>query len=113
MEINLISAEDLKARLDRGDDFVLCMTYGEIQFNGKHIPGSINVDTIEAGLEQLNPEDDIVVYCTNVDCPASRFAYQLLVDRGFKKVQRFAGGILEWEEKGYPLEGNMVRSASH
>jgi rhodanese-related sulfurtransferase len=27
---------------------------------------------------------------------------------GYKNVRRYAGGIEEWEDAGYPLEGNVV-----
>jgi rhodanese-related sulfurtransferase len=27
---------------------------------------------------------------------------------GYKNVRRYAGGIQEWEEAGYPLEGSFV-----
>jgi rhodanese-related sulfurtransferase len=28
---------------------------------------------------------------------------------GYNKVRRYAGGIADWEQAGYPLEGNFVR----
>jgi rhodanese-related sulfurtransferase len=31
-----------------------------------------------------------------------------LVRHSYKHVRRYAGGILDWEEAGYPLEGEMV-----
>lgn len=27
---------------------------------------------------------------------------------GYKKVMRYAGGISDWEDVGYPLEGSFV-----
>jgi rhodanese-related sulfurtransferase len=27
---------------------------------------------------------------------------------GYKNVRRYAGGIVDWEEAGYPLEGDFV-----
>jgi rhodanese-related sulfurtransferase len=27
---------------------------------------------------------------------------------GYSKIRRYSGGIAEWEEVGYPLEGNFV-----
>lgn len=56
----------------------------------------------------LNSDDDIVVYCSNPVCIASIVGYQLLTRMGYSKVRRYAGGIADWEQAGYPLEGNFV-----
>jgi rhodanese-related sulfurtransferase len=106
--MKLISREELKEKLDRGDDFKLVMALGEWAYRAKHIPGSLNFNTIEEGLEALDPNEDIVVYCSNVTCLASRAAYRYLRDQGYKHVRRYAGGVQDWEEAGYPLEGEFV-----
>ena len=106
--MNLISAEELKEKLNRGDTLTLVMTLGELAFQGMHILGSLNLFTREALLETLDPDDEIVVYCSNVACPASQVAYRLLESRGYTHVRRFAGGLDEWERAGYPLEGELV-----
>jgi rhodanese-related sulfurtransferase len=51
-----------------------------------------------------------VVYCTNPLCYYSIQAYHLLRNRGFTKVARYAGGLLDWQDAGYPLEGSLVRA---
>ena len=56
----------------------------------------------------LNSDDDIVVYCSNPVCIASIVGYQLLTRMGYNRVRRYAGGIADWEQAGYPLEGNFV-----
>ena len=35
-------------------------------------------------------------------------AYEYLVRHGYMHVRRYAGGILDWEEAGYPLQGEMI-----
>ena len=80
---------------------------GELAFQGKHIPGSLNLYTPE-GLHTLDPNDDIVVYCSNPTCIASQYAYNLLESNGYEYVKRYAGGIEDWEKAGYPMEGEMV-----
>ncbi len=111
MEVNLISRDEPKEKLERGDDFNLVMVLGEWAYRAKHIPTSLNVTTPEAAAEILHPEDEIVVYCSNVDCPASPYAYQLLTKNGYKNVRRCAGGIVDWEEAGLPMEGDMAKAA--
>lgn len=55
--MNLISREELKQKLDRGDKFKLINALGELAFNAKHIPGSINISKIEDAKKILNPSD--------------------------------------------------------
>jgi rhodanese-related sulfurtransferase len=93
LSMNLISKEELKQKLDRGDQFKLVNALGEWAFNAKHIPGSINISKIEDAKKILNPDDDIVIYCSNPSCIASIIGYQLLTRMGYKNVRRYAGGI--------------------
>jgi 3-mercaptopyruvate sulfurtransferase SseA len=60
--MNLISREELKEKLDRGDDFKLAMVLGDWQFRAKHIPGSLNIHTLEIAWKLLQPDDEIVIY---------------------------------------------------
>jgi rhodanese-related sulfurtransferase len=106
--MNEISADELKAKIDRGDDFRLVMTLGVLAFQGKHIPGSIDLHEPESLAAELAPEDDIVVYCSDRLCPASMMAYNYLEAKGYKHVRRFSGGLTEWEAAGYPLQGELV-----
>jgi len=106
--MNLISGSELKGKMDRGEKFQLVMVLNEWAFRAKHIPGSINIHSEGEGLAKLNPEDDIVIYCSNDSCIASRAAYQILINKGFTKVRRYAGGLNDWEISGYPLEGEMT-----
>ena len=109
--MNTISLSELREKLDRGDDFKLVMTLNEWAFQMSHIPGSINISNIEQASDLLSPDDEIIVYCSNPACPASIFAYHFLRDHGYKNVHRFAGGLLEWENAGYLLEGESVALA--
>jgi ArsR family transcriptional regulator len=106
--MKLIDREELKAKLDRGDDFRLVMALSEWAYRAKHIPGSIHVGTLEDAVQVLDPDDEVVVYCSGPDCIASIAAYTMLHANGFKNLRRYAGGLLEWEQAGYPLEGEMV-----
>ena len=57
----------------------------------------------------LNPNDEIVVYCSTEVCYASISVYHLLVKWGYKNVRRYAGGLMDWEAAGYPLDGEAPR----
>lgn len=54
-------------------------------------------------------EDEIVVYCSDANCIASRALGQFLERNGYTHVLHFAGGLQEWEQAGYPLEGTWVQ----
>ncbi len=106
--MNLISREELKKKIDNNDEFKLVMTLGDFAFNAKHIPGSIQVDNEEKAKKLLSPEDEIIVYCSGPNCTASIHIYNLLATAGFTNIRRFAGGLEEWEDAGYPLEGDSA-----
>jgi rhodanese-related sulfurtransferase len=109
VDIETIDREELKAKLDRGEDFKLVMTLHDWAFRALHIPGSIHFHSVEDALEGLAIDDEIVVYCSNVDCVASQFAYRGLVDGGYTNVRRYSGGLADWDAAGLPLEGESAR----
>jgi rhodanese-related sulfurtransferase len=108
LPMNLINREELKEKLDRGDKFKLVNALGEWAFNAKHIPSSINISKIEHARKILDPNDDIVIYCSNPSCIASIIGYQLLTKMGYSKIRLYAGGIVDWEQAGYPMDGDFV-----
>jgi rhodanese-related sulfurtransferase len=107
-DMKLISHDELKRKLECKDNFKLVMALGAWEYRAKHIPGSLHFLTPEEALASLTQDDEIVVYCSSYDCIASVLAYKYLVHHGYMHVRRYAGGILDWEEAGYPLEGEMV-----
>jgi len=105
-DIRTIDREELKAKIDRGDDFTLIMALNDWAFRAQHIPGSIHFHTAEEALAGLDPDRDteIVVYCSDVACVASQYAYEGLTSAGFTNVRRYEGGLSDWAEAGYPFE---------
>ncbi len=103
-----INAKELKQRLDAGEQIKLVNALEESKFRLKHIPNSLNIYRKEDLEKNLGSEKVIVVYCTDTDCNKSIILYQLLEALGYKNVIRFSGGLLEWENEGYQLEGEMI-----
>ena len=103
-----MSREELKAKLDQGENFKLVMTLGELAYQGKHIPGSLNLHEPEDLLANLDPQEEVVVYCSDKLCPSSIMAYHFLNNRGYKNLWRYSGGLSEWEQAGYLLVGELV-----
>ncbi len=108
MEIETISREALKGKLERGDRFKLVMVLGESAWRAKHIPGSLHFADPDSMLRALSPDEEIVVYCSGPSCMASAFAYWFLKNRGYRNVRRYAGGIEMWQAAGLPLEGEQA-----
>lgn len=104
-----ISHEELKPKLDRKDDFRLVMALGEWAYQAKHIPGSIHFATTREALQSLNKDEEIVVYCSDENCIASKALGQLLERNGYTHVLHYSGGLADWEQAGYPLEGEWVK----
>ena len=109
--IRTISRDELKAKIDKGESFKLIMALSRWAFEAKHIPGSMHFDTPAELYAAVKPEDEVVVYCSHVDCLASVALYRELVRRGYQHVRRYAGGLLDWEDAGLPLEGTFATAA--
>ncbi len=106
--MNTINAQQLKHRIDAGEPVLLINALDESKFRAKHIPGSLNLFRKEDIEKSLKKDDDIVVYCTDQTCNKSILLYHLLEIMGYEHICRFAGGMREWDDAGYPLEGDMV-----
>jgi rhodanese-related sulfurtransferase len=68
-KIPLISREELKAKLDKGDDFVLVEALPPPHYREGHLPTAINLPSIQ--VSELAPKRlpdrtaEIVVYCAS------------------------------------------------
>ena len=63
-----ITREELKEKMDRGDEFVVVDTLGEEYYRQSHLPGAINLPLEEvdrAGEVLPDKETEVVVYCMN------------------------------------------------
>ena len=91
-----ITPEELKARLDRNDRPVLVDVRDAWETklcrldNALHIP----MEEVELRTEELNPEDDIVVYCHHGVRSAAVADY--LRQLGFARVRNLSGGLDAW-----------------
>jgi rhodanese-related sulfurtransferase len=105
MDMRLISAQELKEKLDRGDPLKLVNALGDWEYRAEHIPGSLHSSSPEEMLRGLGRDDEIVVHCSNPSCMASVALYQLLERNGYRNVRRFAGGLQEGRRPGIRWKG--------
>ena len=106
--MGLITRDELKRKLDTNENFKLVMALAPHAFTLMRIPGSMLLSGSEHAFEDITTDDEIVLYCAGADSPASQIAYDLLTERGYKYVYRYAGGLADWAAAGYPLEGEAV-----
>lgn len=108
-----ITREQLEAKMDRGDDFVLVEALSHKHYESSHLPGAINlpyefVDEAESVLPDKHAE--IVVYCMNPECVASAEEARELEEMGYTRVLHYAAGKRDWIRAGLPIEGRRGRS---
>lgn len=80
-----------------------------------HIPGSIQVDfdKVEAYVSKLSKELPIIVYCSNYACMTSHFVVKRLSEKGYTHACVYSGGMAEWFQAGYPVEGPAQSTYLH
>ena len=110
-----ITRAELKAKMDRGDDFVLVEALSQKHYQSSHLPGAINlpyefVDEAEKVLPDKKAE--IIVYCMNPECVASAEEARELEEMGYERVLHYAAGKQDWIKAGLPVEGKRVSGGS-
>jgi len=105
-----ITRDDLKKKMDAGEKFKLIDVLSAQHFSEEHLPRAINIPLgeIEARAEELEKDEEIVVYCASFECTASTAAAEKLEALGFTNVLDYEGGIKDWKEAGYELEGVLA-----
>ena len=65
-DVRTITREDLKAKMDRGEDLVLLEVLGEGSYRQRHLPGAIRAQDHNAAMEVVPDKSAFVVaYCSN------------------------------------------------
>ena len=114
---SLIKTTDLKKMLDEKKDVLVISALPEVEDKQLGtIPGAVNAAMPKTESELANADKDnlikvagtdknkpIVVYCGFTACRRSSIAATILVQNGYKNVIKYPGGIVAWEEMGYPL----------
>ena len=100
-----LTVDDVKAKLDRGDRFLLVDVREESEWARDHLPGAIHLGKgiIERDIEDRIPDinADIVLYCGGGF--RSALAADNLRKMGYTNVYSMDGGHRDWHQHGYPL----------
>jgi rhodanese-related sulfurtransferase/DNA-binding transcriptional ArsR family regulator len=102
--VEQLSAEELAARLERGDVVVLDVR-PEPEFRAGHIAGSRSapLPTLDELARELPKRREVVAYCRGPYCVYADDAVRLLRSRGLK-ARRLDVGYPEWQRAGLPVE---------
>jgi adenylyltransferase/sulfurtransferase len=94
-----MTVEELKAKLDRGDAFVLLDVREPHEVEIAAIPGAVHIPLrqLPEHLDRLDPAEDLVVHCKMG--PRSARAVKLLREAGFTRARNLTGGIDAWAER--------------
>jgi rhodanese-related sulfurtransferase len=103
-----VTVDDIKARMDRGENFLLVDVREESEYAKDHLPGAIHLGKgiIERDIEARVPELDaqLVLYCGGGY--RSALAADNLQKMGYTNVRSMDGGIRGWREKHFPLSSD-------
>ncbi len=88
-------------------ELVIINVLDKPEFDDCHIKGSVHIsfDAFESKIASLNKNNHYVLYCADYMCMSSGFCAKLLQDAKFGHVWAYEGGMAEWYQKGYPVEG--------
>jgi sulfur-carrier protein adenylyltransferase/sulfurtransferase len=97
-----IDPVEVKAKIDRGDPFVLIDVREPHEYQICRIPNAklIPLGDLPKRVNELNSADEIVAHCKSGMRSAK--AVEFLKQAGFRKVRNMKGGILAWSDKVDP-----------
>jgi membrane protein DedA with SNARE-associated domain/rhodanese-related sulfurtransferase len=107
LKIARITPEELKGKIDSGEDVVIVDLRHALDFEAQPetIPGALHMDAaeLEEAHEVIPRDREIVLFCA---CPnevtAARLAL-LLRRKGITRIRPLAGGYEGWRSRGFPL----------
>jgi rhodanese-related sulfurtransferase len=103
--IREVTIDEVKAKLDRGEKFVLVDVREESEFAADHLPRAIHLGkgVIERDIEARVPDQNtpLVLYCGGGF--RSALAADNLQRMGYTQVLSMDGGVRGWREKGLTM----------
>lgn len=104
--VNECTVADVKARLDRGEQFHFLDIREDHEYHVDHAKGAVHLGKgiIERDIESRVPSKDepIILYCGGGF--RSALAADSLQQMGYRNVISMDGGMRAWREAGFPIE---------
>ena len=103
-ELEAVTRDELRRRLDAGDDLLILDVRPGDEFQAGHLPGAISVplQELERRLDRLPRDRRIVAYCRGPYCALAPEAVAVLRGHGFD-ARRLEDGLPEWAAAGLPV----------
>ena len=103
--LEAVSVEELLVRM-REEGVLVLDVRPEEEYRAGHIPGarSVPLERLEAYLEELPRDREVIAYCRGPYCVFSDEAVALLRSRDYR-ARRLAEGLPDWRAAGLPVEG--------
>jgi len=103
-DLEPVPAKELLERARKGLVTVIDVRPPE-EYAAGHVPGAVNIPLaeLEAHLEKLDPEQEVVAYCRGPHCVLAFDAVERLRKKGLK-ARRLEDGYPEWKLLGLPVE---------
>ena len=107
--LEAVCTEELLAKTREGGVVVLDVRPEE-EYRAGHIPDarSVPLERLEAYLEEIPEDHEVVAYCRGPYCMFSDEAVELLRSHGYR-ARRLAGGLPEWRADGLSVEAGEQR----
>jgi membrane protein DedA with SNARE-associated domain/rhodanese-related sulfurtransferase len=107
LRIDRITAEELKRKLDAGEEVVIVDLRGSLDFEAEPamIPGAVHLDyaDLEEVSDELAKAAEVVLYCNCPNEVTSAKMALMLRRRGVHKIRPLQNGLTGWRELGYPV----------
>jgi rhodanese-related sulfurtransferase len=107
LRIARMSPEELKAKMDGGQDVVVVDVRDRIDFEAEPtiIPGALHmaIDELDDRHHEIPRDREIVLYCTCPNEASSARVALILRGRGVERVRPLTGGFRAWRDRGYPM----------
>lgn len=111
-EIPQIGRDELRAKIENGEKFVLIDALAPMSYARSHLPGAINLplEWVDERAPRRIPElhTEIVVYCIDAECDSSVLVAERLRRLGYTNVRHYLEGKADWTAAGLPLEGGAI-----
>jgi rhodanese-related sulfurtransferase len=115
-DIKLFSVGEVKSLWDKrqsGQEHALLLVDPRTPkaFNAGHIPGARNLTLPRINVKAerdptIEKFDNIVVYGDDPGDPTARGMTKRLMEAGYSHVRLFAGGLLDWIGRSYPVDNS-------
>ena len=97
-----LSPAEAKALIDSNPDIVIIDV--SPHYDEGHLPGAVHYyigdGSLDAAIPTLDPSKTYLVYCRSGN--RSSGAVRMMEELGFEKVYNMLGGIVDWQDAGFP-----------